>query len=36
MLDSGVNDVLAKPFSMDQLGKKIETFRTARTQQKAA
>lgn len=35
MKDAGVNDILTKPFSMDQLVKKIEHFRPARNQKAA-
>ncbi len=36
MRDAGVNDILPKPFSMDQLVKKIEHFRPPPHQAKAA
>lgn len=36
MKDAGVNDILTKPFSMDQLVKKIERFRPTKNQSKAA
>jgi excisionase family DNA binding protein len=36
MKDAGVNDILSKPFSMDQLAKKIERFRPLKNQPKAA
>ena len=36
MRDAGVNDILTKPFSIDQLVKKLESFRPFRNQSKAA
>lgn len=36
MREAGVNDILAKPFSVDQLVKKIERFRPLKNQSKAA
>lgn len=36
MRDAGVNDILSKPFMMDQLIKKVDAFRAAKNQRKAA